>query len=68
MMYLGSLNEKALIYGAEQAMLKFVLVLSDIKTTKYKNCLQHVAHNTAYRSLNIMGNCRFTANIISIST
>ena len=64
-MYLGSLNEKALIYGAEQARLKIVLVLSDIKTTKYKNCL-HVAHNTAYRRLNIMGNCRFATNKIRI--
>ena len=35
-MYLGSLNEKTLIYGIERATLKIDRVLSDIKTTKYK--------------------------------
>ena len=34
--YLGSLNEKTLIYGIERATLKIDRVLSDIKTTKYK--------------------------------
>ena len=33
--YLGSLNEKTLIYGIERATLKIDRVLSDIKTTKY---------------------------------
>jgi hypothetical protein len=46
--------KEALIYGAERAMLKIVLVLSDIKTTKYKNCL-HVAYNNGYRSVNYCG-------------
>ena len=50
-MCLESFNENALIFGAEQAILKIVLVLLYMKTTRYKNCL-HVEYSIEYRRKN----------------